>query len=90
MLQFLTHAVELQHASVLFEMTRDSLEVFCLYIRPRYPTAVNQRCTQGIWEARSSANADGCSPTSEIGAAKVPLLHIGSSGKADRVSLVVG
>lgn len=85
-LPFLTHAVELQHRPVL----RDSLEVFFLYIRPKSPTGINQQCTQHVWEAGSYADVDGCSPTGEISAAKVPLLHIGSSGKADRVSLVVG
>lgn len=89
-LPFLTHAVEFQHRPVLFEMLRDSLEEFFLYIRPRYPTGINQPCTQGIWESGSSADVGGCSPSREIGADKFPLLHIGSSGKADRVSLVVG
>lgn len=85
-LWFLTQPVELQNSPVLFEMLTDSLEGSSLYRGQDMPLALIIRApkTSGKLNVQLHAVQSG------IRAAKVPLLHTGSSGKVGDVSLFVG
>lgn len=84
-LPFLTQTIELQSNPVLFEMLKDSLEMFFLYKGQDMPLA------QSISASKASGKLNVQLHAAQPGrcAAEAPLLHTVSSGKAGNVSLSV-